>query len=584
MQAPMERQVGRGEVTPVFPTAVMISKSELHKVFAALDDLNRKLEATQKEADAFKRTSIAQAAKTAATLETLGKNVKGNAIANSNPEDMDELYTFTINNRNLQSSEFTAETPSPDDLAQMEYDWEYRDGYMFTDRNQMQYFNNILDAVELGCITLNPISHPDIQSILQNFRNTCTPVRSSNGKLVFTNADQLRRLKMTGIRPLKTYTPTSTQAAIPVHQVSGGLGQGRVRFNLPSDFEPYDPADYGDGEHAHTLLPATPAERTLKRTFTGQTVLPTRTFPARPVPTKTLDTDELPDIELLQGAKTSQRTSQRTSQGIDDNFQELVKRLKVAFPNMTANEPRGVDASVKESLLETLYDTPSTGPTMFVQAPAVKLYSGEHRSGDMDELVWFGQIANLARNTRQTLLQCLISHTSGTALKWVTLKAKRNAQAQTQLRNITKGTIIDTEGDLTDQKGNPILKFSLLSDTELAEAFGKHFLTYRQDDVETAKLSLEQNQCVQKEGQNLENFIVQFQTLLMEAEIDTSTMKDQFNLVVHFYNGLLPGLKKHGYTNYATLNIYNNLNTYWNFLRRHVQKDEARKLVNEDMK
>jgi hypothetical protein len=220
---------------------------------------------------------------------------------------------------------------------------------------------------------------------------------------------------------------------------------------------------------------------------------------------------------------------------------------------------------------------------MFVQAPAVKIYSGEHRSGDMDELVWFGQIANLARNTRQTLLECLLSHTSGTALKWVTLKSKRNAQARTQLKNIAKGTIIDTEGVLTDKKGDPILKFSILSDSDLAEAFGKHFLTYKRDDVETSRIYLEQNQCVQKDGQNLENFIVQFQTLLMEAEIDTSTVKDQLTLVVHFYNGLLPGLRKHGYTNNATLKMYNSLSAYWTFLRRHVQKDEARKLVEKDM-
>jgi hypothetical protein len=327
------------------------------------------------------------------------------------------------------------------------------------------------------------------------------------------------------------------------------------------------------------LQPATPVDRNLHDEFTTQK-LPAQNLLVKKRPLENLPTEQTSDDEL-PGARNSQSTSQ---QGSDEGYKELVRKLTATFPNMSTNEPRGVDVNIKESLLETLYDNTAMGPTMFVQAPAVKIYSGEHKPGDMNELTWFGQVVNLARNTRQTLLQCLISHTSGTALKWVTLKAKHNARANTQLRNITKGSIlVDQKGALTDLKGTPIIKLTLLSDTEITEAFGRQFLTYRQDDVETSKLFLEQNKCVQREGQSLENYIIQFQTLLMEAEIDTSTVKDQFNLVMHFYHGLLPGLKKHGYTNTFTLRMYSNLQSYWNFLRKHVQKDDAKRLVEKDL-
>jgi hypothetical protein len=77
------------------------------------------------------------------------------------------------------------------------------------------------------------------------------------------------------------------------------------------------------------------------------------------------------------------------------------------------------------------------------------------------------------------------------------------------LRNIAKGTIVaENKGALTDLKGTPILKLLPLSDTDIIEAFGKHFLTYRQDDAETSKLYREQNRCVQREGQSLKSYIV----------------------------------------------------------------------------
>jgi hypothetical protein len=65
--------------------------------------------------------------------------------------------------------------------------------------------------------------------------------------------------------------------------------------------------------------------------------------------------------------------------------------------------PRKISETITDTLKETLFDDARSGPTMFIQAPSVQIYTGEHTLGDMDELLWFGEVATLARNTRQTL-------------------------------------------------------------------------------------------------------------------------------------------------------------------------------------
>jgi hypothetical protein len=256
------------------------------------------------------------------------------------------------------------------------------------------------------------------------------------------------RQQQSGYRTALTSPPTSQQAGIPAHQVSGDEGTHRVQFTLPEDFEHYDPNDYETEELDLASPTATHAAGTLKTHFINDTS-PDPMLPAEETTLNTSETDRLP-ADRLPEVGTTLGTSQRK----EADYQDLVKRLVTAFPMMKKDEARGVDTSVKDSLLETLYDDTPMGPQMFIQAPSVKIYSGEHKAGDMDELVWFGQVVNLARNTRQSLIQCLIAHTSGTALKWITLLAKNNARAQTQLRNIAKGSIIvDEEGALSDLKG-----------------------------------------------------------------------------------------------------------------------------------
>jgi hypothetical protein len=54
--------------------------------------------------------------------------------------------------------------------------------------------------------------------------------------------------------------------------------------------------------------------------------------------------------------------------------------------------------------------------------------------------------------------------------------------------------------------------------------------------------------------------------------------------VIHFFNGLLPVFKKHGHYDTATLTAFTQLDKYWSFLRRQVSKDEAKRLVNVQVK
>jgi hypothetical protein len=100
-------------------------------------------------------------------------------------------------------------------------------------------------------------------------------------------------------------------------------------------------------------------------------MLPTEENSLSTLQTARLPEDRLPDANNALG----------TSQGKDAMYQELVRRLTYSFPMMKKDEARGVDANVKDSLLETLCDNTPIDPTMFIQAPAVKTYGTQGNIG-----------------------------------------------------------------------------------------------------------------------------------------------------------------------------------------------------------
>lgn len=265
------------------------------------------------------------------------------------------------------------------------------------------------------------------------------------------------------------------------------------------------------------------------------------------------------------------------------DFTTLVGKLSKYF-DPTKSERPGVNESILDMLKNSLHDESVAGPTMFIQAPTIMIYSGQHKAGDMDELLWFESVANLAKNTRQTLLQCLIAHTSGIALEWMQLKSRHNSQAHIQSSHLLTGKIKDTNGVLFDVLKSVIVKpIIALTDDELAIEFGKHFLFYKKDDVEKARLFVMQGKCKQDQSQSLDNYIIKFQTALLKAEICYDDDPDQLSFVLLFHSGLIPALKRHDFMQPKNKGAFKDLNKFWEFLRQKVQKSDAQKEIEDQI-
>ena len=229
-------------------------------------------------------------------------------------------------------------------------------------------------------------------------------------------------------------------------------------------------------------------------------------------------------------------------------------------------------------------DNIQEGPQMFIQATPLKTFSGTYVPGDMKPTVWFAQAVNRARSTRQSLTQVLLAACTNDALKWIEYIQNRNIQAQSQLRSIQKGVlIIDAFQNITDLQNNSVETITAYDDDEIAESFGTQFLKYMQDEVETAKLFMLTGQCKQTTKQNLEAFIVTFNTCLLEAEIHPLKDADNLQLVVLFNTGLLPLYRKHGYTDHVSQLTFTDLQKYFDFLRKRVKKEETEKLVQKNI-
>jgi hypothetical protein len=147
---------------------------------------------------------------------------------------------------------------------------------------------------------------------------------------------------------------------------------GRVDSTLP---QYYDSTDYGTEELDLTSHATEHANRTLQPHFINNT-LPDQMLPTEENSLSTLQTARLPEDRLPDA-----NNALGTSQGKDAMYQELVRRLTDSFPMMKKDEARGVDANVKDSLLETLCDNTPIDPTMFIQAPAVKTYDTQGNIG-----------------------------------------------------------------------------------------------------------------------------------------------------------------------------------------------------------
>jgi hypothetical protein len=87
------------------------------------------------------------------------------------------------------------------------------------------------------------------------------------------------------------------------------------------------------------------------------------------------------------------------------------------------------------------------------------------------------------------------------------------------------------------------------------------------------------------DGQTLEDFVINFKALLLEANIDIeSPTLDHQMYIVQFYNGLPPRFGKHGYYDVNTQAPFTHLDKYWTFLRRENMKDTVRRTNEEQMK
>ncbi len=148
---------------------------------------------------------------------------------------------------------------------------------------------------------------------------------------------------------------------------------------------------------------------------------------------------------------------------------------------------------------------------------------------------------------------------------------------------ILEGIYTVSNDKIYDQDGKIQKPLQPFTDEMLADAFGQHFLQYKTDDVQKAKLFLMQNKCTQGPKQSLEEYIIKFQTLLCRAEIDIDNISDQLEYVVHFYNGLNDELKSHGHNEHDSQKSFIFLENYWKFLRRHVQKTKAKDEVKKEI-
>ena len=279
----------------------------------------------------------------------------------------------------------------------------------------------------------------------------------------------------------------------------------------------------------------------------------------------------IPDLDTPEPKRSSE----------EDQYKKFIDRLQKEHPNLIKG-PKKMAQAIGDNLLSILHpnDVMQSGSRVFIQAPVIPVYSGR-QDPNFNEQVWFSQVVQHARSTNQSLIHSLIAHTSEVALRWATLLQMHDREAFTQDRRIREGTLTMINGTLKDAEGHDVEQKQPYTEDEIAQDFGRQFLAYKQDDVQKSRLLLEQNLCQQKQNQTLEDFIVDFRTLLMEAQINTTDKKCQLSLVIHFFNGLLPAYKKHGHNDYnsESQTAFTNLSKYWDFLRKQVQKDEAKKLV-----
>jgi hypothetical protein len=242
--------------------------------------------------------------------------------------------------------------------------------------------------------------------------------------------------------------------------------------------------------------------------------------------TPTIDTHTL-DLDPAGTPKGDQTEAQYT---------KFMNRFMAEHPEIIRG-PKKIAKDIDDNLISSLhYNDVQSGSRVFIQAPVISIYSGKQDT-NFNETLWFSQVVQHARSTNQTLMHSLLSHTSGVALRWVTLLSMHDRDAHTQERLVRAGTLTLTNGTLHSPDGVEVEILKPYNEDEIATDFGKQFLTYKQDDTQKAKLHLAHNMCQQQQSQTLEEFIVDFRTLLIEAQINISLKGCQLWLVIHFFNG-----------------------------------------------
>jgi hypothetical protein len=254
----------------------------------------------------------------------------------------------------------------------------------------------------------------------------------------------------------------------------------------------------------------------------------------------------------------------------------MVQKMLIDMHVVTRSDTKTTTKLLSQNaLLSTLAVPPLKldGPTVIVQAPKLKSFSGQEDGHIPDAHLWFGSVAQYAFQTRQSLLYTLDQHTTGTAAAWVHLLTRDNNKYETQQRMLSQG-ILTLNGDsyLQGDKSIPILKPP--SDADIAKGFHTTFLAHKPDVIQEARLKIINCQCKQAAHQDLEQYIIAFRTLLSQAEYDgpNEGSTTELDWVQIFRKGLHENLVKHGAFDKKAQHVFTSLLKYWDFLRTKVRE------------
>jgi hypothetical protein len=277
----------------------------------------------------------------------------------------------------------------------------------------------------------------------------------------------------------------------------------------------------------------------------------------------------------------------------EDLLDTLVTRLIHKFPSLRTSEKPAKDIpQIRHNLLASLNTENSCdNTTIIMQAPQLKKYNGMSTSNVGDETLWFSQVVQHAHITHRPLLYTLDAYTTHAANTWVQVKITESLAYQTQQLEIASSQIVtNAVGDLI-RSGIAISRLPEINEQHIAESFHQTFLQHKVDKKIVAKKKLLKGDLKMIEGNTLEDYIINFKSLLLESGLDTSTCStDHYPYIMQFQNGLLPRLSRLGHMDYKGANgtsapqPFSTLSKYWDFLRLQNLKDVARKENDEETK